>query len=63
MLFQQAVHPVRLVPYGGVDGIGLLVELGGEVWNLSTMPLSSLQGRLAPPISDGDSLAVWKALK
>ena len=34
-----------------------------RVWNLSTMPLSSLRVVLRPPISDGDSLAVWKALK
>ncbi|MNR24339.1 hypothetical protein D3C85_1414120 [compost metagenome] len=34
-----------------------------RVWYLSTMPLSSLSVVLRPPISAGDSLAVWKALK
>lgn len=45
---QQAVHPVRLVPYGGVDGIGLLVELGGEGMEPVHHAAQFTQGRLAP---------------
>ncbi|MNQ80350.1 hypothetical protein D3C85_953250 [compost metagenome] len=45
---QQAVHPVRLVPYGGVDGVALLVELGGEGVEALHHAVELAQGGLAP---------------